>query len=232
MRLPLALVFLVGASVWNCGPTSTEPTDPDAGVPCPDCAGCCVDGVCKVGSARSACGSAGALCDVCSAGESCHGGSCALTCDDSTCPSGCCQDGACMGGTAATACGGGGGTCASCGSAGVCRSRTCVAAAVVSIQWIDTTSPPSGYCPAIRECTYQQTMSVAEYNALVSANYGACLATSTNGGMGRLIDCKPDWGPGGDGTCREACGPSACCSLCDTPKCTRSEAGSCSCSWP
>lgn len=97
----------------------------DAGVACPGCAGCCANGVCRVGSASIACGTGGMTCDVCDDGERCDGTRCVLSCDVTTCPSGCCRGGACLDGGVDLACGTSGAACRACGVTEHCWAAAC-----------------------------------------------------------------------------------------------------------
>src|SRR6185295_15594949 len=88
---------------------------------CP--AGCCDQNRrCVSPPTVAACGTGGALCAPCAAGQACNAqGVCA--CTPASCPGGCCQaNGACLSyaGQSAGACGTGGATCAGCASGQTC----------------------------------------------------------------------------------------------------------------
>ncbi len=85
------------------------------------CNGCCIGGQCLDGTSPSACGTGGASCVSCAAGENCISGVCTGgTCNASTCPNGCCAGNACITATSASQCGTGGSACVACASNQVC----------------------------------------------------------------------------------------------------------------
>jgi hypothetical protein len=99
----------------------------------PGCASGCCDskGVCQPGTAANACGSVGATCSACGAGECCVGGVCTSSgcCNASNC-SGCCDaNGVCQTGSSDSACGTLGGACSACAAGACCGSGACSAGA-------------------------------------------------------------------------------------------------------
>jgi hypothetical protein len=89
------------------------------------CGGCCdARGICRPGSANTACGNEGESCQNCtSQGRTCSepGSYCAFvpSCSSTTCPNGCCDaSGVCHDGRADGACGTGGQACSNCAQAG------------------------------------------------------------------------------------------------------------------
>ncbi len=90
-----------------------------------NCAGCCRDDLCLLGSTKDACGRGGAACETCSGTATCEEAACKLPCGPDTC-GGCCDGNTCVEGTAASACGKGGAACTKCGSSFVCSDQTCI----------------------------------------------------------------------------------------------------------
>ena len=102
-----------------------------------NCNGCCVGDKCLTGTDLLSCGTNGAQCVSCGAGQTCQpqgggGGQCSGTasCGPQNC-GGCCRNGQCLAGTDSTACGKGGATCSTCGANQQCvpngqpNERTC-----------------------------------------------------------------------------------------------------------
>ncbi len=94
-------------------------------VSCPS--GCCQGTQCKPGNAKEACGSAGAPCSLCDAGQSCVGQTCksVASCSPSNCATGCCKAGVCKPGNAKEACGSAGKQCVACGAGQGCVGGEC-----------------------------------------------------------------------------------------------------------
>jgi hypothetical protein len=113
---------LSGGSTGQCVPLSAGGGICNGGTSCDaaNCTGCCQGSICLVGDQEGACGSHGATCEMCPAGQACAfvmmdtGYACmAAPCDPSTC-SGCCDGLVCAVGNQDVACGSGGEACVSC----------------------------------------------------------------------------------------------------------------------
>ncbi len=171
------------------------------GATCANCTGCCLNGVCKVGSAAAACGSGGTACDICSGQETCTAGICKLSCDNTTCPNGCCSQGACKPGIGDAECGSGGGPCSVCAATRECRSQTCVQVVSVTMryQYISSGACPNAFC------MLTQKMTPSAYEALLPSYPPPCVVTEPTASE-RLINCGPSCG-----TC--SCAPPAYCKI-------------------
>jgi hypothetical protein len=92
-----------------------------------NCQGCCVGGVCSMGTDPTSCGAGGNACAQCAQGQSCLSGACVTLsqCGPTLC-AGCCQNDVCFVGSDNATCGTGGGPCQSCADAGnKCVGATC-----------------------------------------------------------------------------------------------------------
>lgn len=227
---PLALTAC--SLLFACGTASQSPPDVDSGVSdqlvdagpaCPGCSGCCVNGACKAGTGHSACGGAGDLCDQCSQNETCLAGACALTCDDTTCPSGCCSEGQCVAGTSDSLCGGGGGVCFVCSpSTQKCSQKKCTAVIQTTMRFMGR----DGWTE--HDCSYSKALLEPAYGEVVS-RYPGCTVKRSLGPGGTYIasiDCFP--------TCSELCQSGVgCWTNCTEPNdCSFTPSGGCQCAWP
>jgi hypothetical protein len=97
-----------------CNPVSGQCPGPPACTPQTCRNGCCdATGICQPGNHPQACGTGGALCASCQAGQLCFQGACA--CDGNSCPTGCCDENhRCQPGTTNITCGTEGSPCISC----------------------------------------------------------------------------------------------------------------------
>lgn len=93
------------------------------------CDGCFDDGVCKTGTERLSCGSAGQSCVQCGENETCTDGACQTkrNCNSENCDGCCDANDQCVTGTQAAACGEGGALCQSCEAGSACIDQTCQA---------------------------------------------------------------------------------------------------------
>jgi hypothetical protein len=109
---------------------------------CPD--GCCDSGGHCQTSDTGTCGTGGAACVACAAGQACSGGKCA--CDAASCPAGCCNGGACLAyaGQSNALCGTAGAACAGCPGGEVCSTSngSCAASTTGPCTW--AAGPSSG----------------------------------------------------------------------------------------
>ena len=119
MRASLSCLLLACASV----PPPT-PSCRDAG-----CEGCCDSiNVCRGGDLPTACGSGGAACASCPAGQFCGGGRCIDLppgCGPASC-AGCCVNDQCRAGRSIAECGAGGATCSACAPGSLCSAGACL----------------------------------------------------------------------------------------------------------
>ena len=122
-----------GALCFNCGPgyacdTLATPF-PTCTIACSpqNCQGCCVGGICSMGTDPTSCGTGGNACAQCAQGQSCLKGACVTLsqCGPTLC-AGCCQNDVCFVGIDNVTCGTGGGPCQNCADAGnKCVGATC-----------------------------------------------------------------------------------------------------------
>jgi len=94
-----------------------------------ECMGCCSNGVCQAGSTSTACGGAGAACQICPSGKSCVNNSCQVGgggCSSTSCLQGCCKGDTCvpLASQSVASCGTGGAACQTC-SSGTCTNGSC-----------------------------------------------------------------------------------------------------------
>lgn len=189
-RLPIAFLILTGCIYAPYEPdplfedAGTEVVVEDAGTVEP-CTGCRLDGECKVGAGRTACGVGDVVCDVCSDRELCAEGLCVLTCDDTTCPAGCCRDGVCLPGTTDEACGLG--TCSTCSGATLCRGQTCEARVTVTLTWgVRRDCEGDSF-----DCSVTRTMFKADWSSLWPKYETFCAAQGEGSDLGVVCGC-PD----------------------------------------
>lgn len=90
-----------------------------------NCAGCCRDDLCLVGTDKNACGKGGGSCETCSGTATCEASACKVPCGPETC-AGCCENNVCNDGTTKDVCGKGGKACTKCGASFVCTDQSCV----------------------------------------------------------------------------------------------------------
>ncbi len=113
----------------NCSPQGQCVPGPPCGPM--SCAGCCIQGSCIATFLQDdmLCGSLGAMCNSCGAGQTCTNGICTggPVCNAQTCPQGCCQSGRCvpLAQQSPFTCGFGGQQCQQCPAGGVCQNGVC-----------------------------------------------------------------------------------------------------------
>jgi hypothetical protein len=221
--LPITLTLTL--TMVACGDSTSF--DPLCGPQ--SCSGCCdLQGNCQDGITSNACGTGGASCSACPAGESCIGGQC-LSCDQSTCPTGCCQGGQCLPGDAASACGKGGLACQ------VCKEgESCVDGQCTTFGPCNPTTCPNGCCKG-GQCMSGTSQTACGTGGLAcvfcaidqicaEGSCGTCDATTCADGCCEGNRCRP-------GNTDELCGTGgAACEACsDKEQCDSQACGPAPC---
>jgi hypothetical protein len=137
LGVTLVLVGAIGlVGLASCGPGSNPPDDECYGSDCPgngsdagndqSCSGCMLDGSCRAGNLKEACGSGGVQCSQCGQSEECSDeGVCVeKSCSPDNCD-GCCQNGECIQESDEMACGTGGESCKRCSEGERCIEDSC-----------------------------------------------------------------------------------------------------------